>query len=129
MAKYKSRAVRCSEACDALAAAAVILRDAVAMDENVNSVTENIGQATSEFETLADELESWKDNMSGTNLENTQKYQDLETVVDTLRDCISTAEEISDALAEATQDELAEHADALDDVASDSSNIEFPTAR
>ena len=42
-------------------------------------------QAQSGIETLAEELESWHDNMSGTNLESTGKYQRLEEAADNLR--------------------------------------------
>ena len=61
MAKYKSRATRLLEALDL------------------------IEQGMSEIDALAEEMESWRDNMTGTNLENTQKYQDVEECAETLR--------------------------------------------
>ena len=37
-----------------------------------------------EVDTLYEELEQWMDNMSGTNLENTEKYQQLEMAIEQL---------------------------------------------
>lgn len=42
------------------------------------------GLDISEIESLRDEMREWVDNMSGTALENTGKYQMAETAVDTL---------------------------------------------
>ena len=59
--KYKSRAIRLGEALNL------------------------IEQGLSGIDELADEMESWRDNISGTNLESTQKYQDVEECADILR--------------------------------------------
>ena len=61
MAKYKSRATRLLEALDL------------------------IDQEMSEIDALAEAMESWRDNMTGTNLENTQKYQDDQECAEALR--------------------------------------------
>ena len=50
-------------------------------------------QAKEEVETLIEEITEWQDNMSGTNLENTEKYTELET-------CLEQLEEINNALDE-----------------------------
>ena len=44
-----------------------------------------IEEGLSEIENLAEEMESWRDNMSGTNLENTDKYSQVEESAETLR--------------------------------------------
>jgi len=44
-----------------------------------------IDEGLSEIEALADEMDSWRDNMQGTNLENTEKYSRVEETADTLR--------------------------------------------
>ena len=61
MGKYNSRATR--------------LADALSLIE----------EGKSELDSLADEMESWRDNMEGTNLENTQKYETISECADTLR--------------------------------------------
>ena len=53
----------------------------------------NCFQAKEEVETLIEEITEWQDNMSGTNLENTEKYTELET-------CLEQLEEINNALDE-----------------------------
>ena len=49
-------------------------------------------EGLSEIETLADEMESWRDNMSGTNLENTEKYQSVDECAETLRSAFDDIE-------------------------------------
>jgi len=68
--KYQSRAKRLSEALDLI-------------DQGYSMVSD-----------LADEMESWRDNMSGTNLENTEKYNTVDECAETLR---SAADEIETA--------------------------------
>ena len=63
-----------------------------------------IEEGLSEVETLADEMESWRDNMSGTNLENTEKYQSVEECADILREAF----------------------DNIDSAKSDLESVEFP---
>jgi len=51
-----------------------------------------------EIEVLADEMESWRDNMQGTNLENTDKYSRVEEAADTLRQGCDDLENAKDSL-------------------------------
>ena len=62
-------------------------------------------EAMEEIRELHTEIEEWRDSMSGTNLENTEKYQRLEYCLDALE---RLAEDLESAL-------------------SDAENIEFPT--
>lgn len=73
MAKHKSRNKRLSEAIGQL----------------------NNGLA--EVQALQEEIESWRDNMAGTNLESTDKYQQLEDCATTLE---SASGEIENAISE-----------------------------
>jgi chromosome segregation ATPase len=73
MPKYKSRATRLQEAIS------------------------KIEDGKSEIDCLLEEIEEWRDNMQGTNLENTSKYQEvsdcadeLEYLTDNLNEIIST---------------------------------------
>lgn len=43
---------------------------------------------------LQDEMQSWADNMSGTGLENTQKYSDVEECAEYLSNAVSSLENI-----------------------------------
>ena len=60
MAKYQSRAARLSDALEMI-------------DEGLSVIAD-----------LADEMESWRDNMSGTNLESTGKYETVGECADVL---------------------------------------------
>jgi len=51
-----------------------------------------IQQGLDEIQSLYDEIESWRSNMDGTNLESTQKYQDLEECEGYLDDAIGDIE-------------------------------------
>lgn len=62
MGKYKSRAVRFSEALS------------------------KIEEGMSEIESLTEEMESWAENMEGTNLENTEKYTTVSECAEALRE-------------------------------------------
>jgi len=81
MTKHKSRATR--------------LGDAISKIEEGKGIIED----------LQAEIDEWKSGMEGTNLEFTQKYQDLENCLSELQDLI----------------------DSLDDSVSNSESIEFPT--
>lgn len=59
----------------------------------------------SDLDNLKDEMDNWRDNMSGTNLENSQRYQDVEEAADTLDNVdvpnlpeIETADDIDEAI-------------------------------
>jgi len=72
MAKNKSRAARFGEA--------------------VSTVQE----ANSEIESVKEELENWRDGLSGTNLENTEKFKQLETAIEGLDEIIDTLTNVCD---------------------------------
>ena len=64
----------------------------------MEAAVERIQEGLSEIENLKTELEDWRDNMSGTNLETTQKFEELEEAIDLL----DTAQnDIESALSEA----------------------------
>ncbi len=68
MAKYKSRQTRLAEAID------------------------QIQGGIDEVQDIYDELEEWRTGMEGTNLESTQKYEDLGEALDTLEEAKSNIE-------------------------------------
>ena len=72
--KYKSRSKRLSDALD------------------------RVTDAIEEIEILRDEIEEWKSNMEGTNLENTNKYEQLE-------ECSGELEQLMDDLENAKDSE------------------------
>lgn len=69
MPKYKSRATR--------------------LDEAMSNVIDII----EEVNILKEELEEWKSNLEGTNLENTTKYEQLEEAISGLEEIESQLEE------------------------------------
>lgn len=122
MGKYKSRARRASDQASEWQAVASEIQDAVAK-EDLAAAKEAAGKFSSdEFEALKEEMESWRDNMSGTNLESTQKFQDVSDCCDAL-DQIDTGsfDEEPDSLEDAE-----EKADAMEQVASELESVEFP---
>ena len=56
-----------------------------------------ISEGLADIEALKDEIEEWRDGMEGTNLENTQKYEDLNECADALETGYS---DIEDAVSE-----------------------------
>lgn len=84
--KYQSRAVRLSGA------------------------IESLRNGLSIVEMLAEEMGSWRDNMEGTNLEQTQKFEDVSTAAETL-----------EAAKDAIKDAIEEQVDELE-------GVEFPLA-
>lgn len=122
------------------------LNDAVelGMDEEQNTKIVNsikaalidIEDATGRVQELHDEMESWAGNMEGTNLENTQKYEDVSSARDILDSAVGflnnidikeTAEltdmDASDLL-EYVTDAVSELENAIDEC----SGVEFPGA-
>jgi len=61
-------------------------------------VTESVESAfeagKSDIEGLAEEMSSWRDNMSGTSLENTEKYQTVEEAANTLENAQNSLDQI-----------------------------------
>ena len=142
MAKYKSRAVRLSEACSLIQNVVEELNelaDSVGVKEvpinsdlasRVESLISDID--TSEIESLKDEIEQWKSGMEGTNLENTQKYQDLSSCYDTLETGIDALQNIDSSLditsedADSISSDITEKANEIDSALCDLENAEFP---
>jgi chromosome segregation ATPase len=142
MAKYKSRAVRLSEACSLIQNVVGELNklaDSVEVKEvpinsapasRVESLISDID--TSEIESLKDEIEQWKSGMEGTNLENTQKYQDLSSCYDTLETGIDALQNIDSSLditsedADSISSDITEKANEIDSALCDLENAEFP---
>lgn len=81
-----------------------------------------------EVESLMDEMASWRDGMSGTGLEYTAKYEEVESTADALEyiniyiDIPSWEETNLGSLA----DELQQVADDLEDAADELESIDFP---
>lgn len=93
MGKYKSRATRLAEVVGELQQVQSQMEGLIpdntltirAKAEAYNEIWSDV-PAMSELEMLKDEMVSWRDNMDGTNLENTQKYEDVDTCADALED-------------------------------------------
>jgi hypothetical protein len=98
MARYMSRAKRAGKVCDALTDGAGRLKELVeelragditkedkesAYSEGFDLV-EKVKESCTDIEDLKDELEQWRDGMSGTNLESSNKYSMLEEAVSVL---------------------------------------------
>lgn len=69
-----------------------VVRSPVSRAERLEEAKSMLDDAKSIIEELRDEIEQWKTGMEGTNLENTQKYQDLEECYSTLDDAVSNLE-------------------------------------
>ncbi len=52
--------------------------------ERFDEALSSFNIASEKIERIKDELENWKNGMEGTNLENTNKYMELEDVVKSL---------------------------------------------
>jgi len=129
--RHPSRADRASEQAGQWTAAAEELRE---LDSEVEELGESkeeaklediLGRAqsivsgldTSELTALAEEMGSWRDNLQGTNLENTSKYSEVEETVDTLEsidDSIPSIESVDDI--EGAADDLESKAEELEGV-------------
>jgi methyl-accepting chemotaxis protein len=94
---------------------------------------ESVG--SDEIEALQEEMESWRDNMSGTNLETTSKYERVDEAASSLEDIASTVGDL-DAAPEPEEGEsvedyhsrLLEIADELENATSDLEGVDFPGA-
>ena len=108
------------------------------IEEETLRISDNVQdiQNTSDgIQELHDEIESWHDNMQGTNLENTQKYSDLEDCMGELDNVISSIDGISDPEIpeKYTEESLNDLAGELEDLISeaesaqsDLENVNFP---
>ena len=68
--------------------------------QRLGEALSKIDDAISELEALHGEMQDWADNMSGTNLENTEKYQRVEEAASQLEDGISGLQDGRDSLDE-----------------------------
>lgn len=60
--------------------------------QQTSTVAAAIADGLNEIESLKDEMGEWRDNMSGTGLENTEKYSMVEEAADTLESAHSSIE-------------------------------------
>lgn len=60
----------------------------------MKSRPQRLTEALDELRLLLDEIKSWRENIEGTNLEMTQKYQDLEDTEEKLEEAISILEDV-----------------------------------
>lgn len=92
-----------------------------------------------ELEGLAEEMESWRDNMSGTNLEATDKFSRVEEAVDGLQDAISSLDSVSEPSSPPEDektlkietvreyaDEIEQAADDIESASGDAEGVDFP---
>ena len=59
--------------------------------DRLSKAMSNVLMARDEIELLMEEIGNWRDNLEGTNLENTYKYEQLE-------ECFGVLEELLDEL-------------------------------
>jgi hypothetical protein len=103
MGKYKSRATRLAIATETISNFA----------DSIGGVTiKDFENSISEIQLLLDEICSWRDNIEGTALENTQKYSDLQ-------ECVEILESLDLDIAERDKD-------TLQDLVAQLMEIEFP---
>lgn len=123
---YMSRAKRCGEVVAQLESAKDVLEqimDDIQKFEKAGDVVGKIESAKGEVESLRDEITEWRDNMSGTNLEHTAKYDELGECADELDEAVSNLEEISEPEG---KDELEDMISGLDNVIDTLSSVSFP---
>jgi len=75
---------------------------------------------TSELESLKEEMENWRDNMSGTSLENTGKYSEVEEAADSLGSIDVEGKSID------SPDDIESVADELESAADELESVNFP---
>lgn len=127
--KYKSRATRCAEAVESLRSVVIDAESGWedATEEEREELVQNLENArdecVSQLQDLQDEMANWRDNMSGTNLESTEKYERVDQAANDLEDLVSTLESwVSPDLGEESLD-VSELMDACDT----GENVDFPT--
>ncbi|RJR27727.1 hypothetical protein C4561_01345 [candidate division WWE3 bacterium] len=138
---YKSRATRLSQATAPIDSMVVHLEEIRNEFSDIEDASENvaltkeqedelsakIGEVWSldigEIESLSEEMSSWRDNMNGTNLESTSKYETVSECADTLENVVS---ELSSLDEPRSLDELEAAIATLQSALLDLENIEFP---
>ena len=68
--------------------------------DRLKEIKDKLEEAYGELEELAGEVEEHVANMSGTNLENTEKYSTLEELSETLMGCVDDMENVINELEE-----------------------------
>jgi len=127
--KYQSRSSRCGDVISNLESAKDSLENIVSelSEEDIASetVVEKIEEAeeilsgidSGELKSLQSEMEDWRDNMSGTNLESTSKFE-------TVSECADYLSSASDGLS-SMNSELSEEKDsAISEIEDQISNLE-----
>ena len=64
--------------------------------ERLQEALDKIDEGLADLQTLTDEITEARDNMSGTNLENTERYQRYEEATDTLQQACDDIESAKD---------------------------------
>lgn len=90
--------------------------------EEASTVLEDVD--TAELESLREEIGNWRDNMQGTNLENTEKYSRLEECFDALDSAIISLESLGSI---SCKDDIDSVISDIDSAIGDAENAEFPT--
>lgn len=125
MARYKSRATRAGDAAQEWRDVAQAVRDA----ETAEAANEAMGKFdASEFEALKEEMESWRDNMSGASMEHLPKFEEVSQACDEL-DGIDVSEfdgKEFEAPQEGEEFDASDAADALESAADELENVSFP---
>jgi hypothetical protein len=70
------------------------LRKHKSRSDRLEDVITNCIEGKDEVDSLYEEIESWQENMSGTNLENTEKYQELEYCLEHLSEIKELLEQL-----------------------------------
>jgi len=149
--KYKSRASRLQDGIgvletlrDEIEGYKMATDDALTL-EAIKDISDSVSAEPdySELEGLKEEMESWRDGMQGTGLENSNKYQMCEDAINALESAVSTLESMSydapdleDELTEGeslddkrteTVEAMQNVIDELETAISELEGIEFPT--
>jgi chromosome segregation ATPase len=129
--KYKSRATRCADICAEYTAVIDKLRNfSITVDElNIEEIKEKAEEIeidVSELEGLKDEIDEWESSMEGTNLENTEKYEQLGECCDALDNAVCELEGIEINIDGTDEEDVANQLDTLaDEIESAVSEIEY----
>lgn len=139
--KYQSRSARCGDIVSNLESAKDSLQEIVdELNEDdiaPETITEKIQEAkeilsgidSGELESLQSEMESWRDNMRGTNLESTSKFETVSECADYLSSASDGLSSITSDLSEekdAAISEIEEQIQNLDEAIGNLESCEFP---
>lgn len=143
--KPPSRATRCAEACTAIRGQLDTLEDLRTKIDNpdelkMSDIQEIVSHFASEIEnldmgeleTLRDEMTEWRDNMDGTGLENTSKFQEVSDAADTLENQVDELSslnfdvDVRDNSLEEVSDAMGEAIDTIESALGELENVSFP---